>query len=145
MSKEALIRDLDRLFSSIGKHFTNARKGFTQRDVTGPEFFVLRLITVEGPKNVSQVAEHFNLNQATVSNIAHALHERGLVLKKKNPADRRVTLLYTTDRGRCIVEEIEAERFERLRRFLHHLSTEDLEDLVRIFSKLRSALQHHEK
>lgn len=142
MKKERLIRDLDRLISSIGKQFTNARKGFQNRDVSGPEFFLLRHVAVEGSRNVSQVAEQFNLNQATVSNIVHSLHDKGLLVRGRNPDDRRVTLLDVTEAGRAIVEEIESQRFEEFKQLLGRLTTEDLAELVRIFSKLKAAVDH---
>ncbi len=142
MKKESLIRDLDRLISTIGKQFTNARKGFRNRDVSGPEFFLLRHIAVEDSRNVSQVAEQFNLNQATVSNIVHSLHDKGLITRGTNPSDRRVTLLQVTEAGRAVVEEIESERFEEFKQILDHLTMEDLAELVRIFSKLKAALKY---
>ncbi|MFO8059919.1 MAG: MarR family transcriptional regulator [Bacillota bacterium] len=142
MNKEMLIRELDRLISTIGKHFTNARKGFRDHDVSGPQFFLLRHIAIEGPRNVSQVAEQFNLNQATVSNIVHFLHDKGLILRKSSPDDRRITLLEVTEAGRAIVEEIETERFEKFKQILEHLPPEDLAELVRIFSRLKTILEY---
>ena len=138
--KEQLIRRLDYLFSSVGKHFTNARKGFRESNVSGPEFFLLRHINIQGPRSVSELAEQLALNQATVSNVINAAAEKDLIVKKKDPQDRRITRIAITDKGIDVVEYLQKQRFERLKSILSHLDNDELQTLEKIFSKLLDKL-----
>lgn len=139
-NKEQLTRRLDYLFSSVGKHFTNARKGFKQANVSGPEFFLLRHIQMQGPRSISQLADQLALNQATVSNVVNSAQQKELVRKKKDSEDRRITIIQITDKGKKTVDQLQQQRFERLRNILNHLSTDELRTLEQIFSKLLDRL-----
>ncbi len=138
--KEQLIRRLDYLFSSVGKHFTNARKGFREANVSGPEFFLLRHIHMQGARSISQLAEQLALNQATVSNVVNSAAKKDLVVKEKDSKDRRVTIIQVTDKGRKTVNRLQQQRFKRFRSILNHLSTDELQTLEKIFSKLLDRL-----
>ncbi len=138
--KDALIHRLDYLVSGVGRHFTNARRAFRDFDVTGPEYFLIRLLSVEGTKSVSEIASHLSLTQATASNVINAAQSKGLVAKVKDPDDRRVTLISLTEEGEILLERVKRERLKRTGKILRRLSESELEDLVRIFSKLKESL-----
>jgi len=138
MEKDALIHKLDYLFSSIGKQFTNVRRAFRDYDVTGPEYFLLRIISVEGNKNVSEIASHMDLTQATVSNIINSAEKKDLIEKRKDPHDRRITRIHLTDEGTKVLSHVKMKRLERLKSILRKLNKDELQELVRIFSKLKA-------
>ncbi len=140
MEKDALIHQLDYLVSSVGKHFTNVRRAFRDFDIKGPEYFLLRILSVEGTQSVSDIANHLALTQATASNIINSAENKGLVEKVKDPHDRRVTLISLTDAGVNLLSEVKKARLERSKRILRQLTTEELEELVRIFSKLKDTM-----
>ncbi|MFO7942123.1 MAG: MarR family transcriptional regulator [Bacillota bacterium] len=139
-SRDALIQRLDYLVSSVGKHFTNVRRAFRDFDVTGPEYFLLRLLSVEGTRRVSDVAAHLCLTQAAASNVINAAEEKELVTKAKDPQDRRVTLISLTEAGEELLSEVKRGRLERNRQILRQLSDEDLGELIRIFGRLKTTL-----
>ncbi len=145
MTKEEHIHELDRIMSSIGRHFTNARKGFHRFPVSGPEFFVLRRLAFDGPARITLLAAEFGLDQSTVSNIVNGLYERDLVTKDKDPDDRRVTLVGVSSKARELIEHMERQRFERIKQLFGHLSEEDLSELVRIVTKLREGLENSDR
>ncbi|MFP4199826.1 MAG: MarR family winged helix-turn-helix transcriptional regulator [Bacillota bacterium] len=138
--RDALIQKLDYLVSSVGKHFTNVRRAFRDFDVTGPEYFLLRLLSVEGTRHVSDVAAHLCLTQAAASNVINAAEEKGLVTKTKDPGDRRITRISLTEAGEKLLAEVKKGRLERNRWILRQLCDDDLEELIRIFTKLKTDL-----
>ncbi len=140
MKKDALIHQLDYLVSSVGKHFTNVRRAFRDFDVKGPEYFLIRLLSIEGTQSVSDIASHLALTQATASNIINSAEQKGLVEKVKDPDDRRITLINLTDDGVNLLSEVKKARLERSKKILRQLTTEELEELVRIFSKLKATV-----
>ncbi len=142
--KDTLIQELDYLVSSVGKHFTNVRRAFRDFDVTGPEYFLLRLLSVEGTQSVSEIAGQLSLTQATASNVINAAQEKGLVAKARDASDGRVVHIGITDRGRALLEDVNAARLRRSKRVLRQLSEEELCALIRIFSKIKRAVLESE-
>ena len=138
-----MLKDLDKQISVIGKHFADARRGFRDREISGPQFFLLRRLRDGGSDTISRLADRMGLNQATISNVVLSLHERGYVAKEKDTRDRRVTRVAISDAGARVLEDIEADRTGRMRRLFSHLTEDDLEELLRILKKLRLSLEEH--
>jgi len=141
LDKECLIKALDKQISVIGKHFADARRGFRDREISGPQFFLLRRLRDGGPDTISGLADRMELNQTTISNVVLSLHESGYVAKEKDTRDRRVTRVAISDAGLRSLQDIETDRTERMRRLFSHLTEDDLEELLRILEKLRRSLE----
>lgn len=82
-----------------------SRKLVTQTGLSGPQLICLRQLAVFGPMQTSHLAEAVNLSSATVCGILDRLEERGLVLRERQPDDRRRVLVSLTAAGRSAVEQ----------------------------------------
>ncbi len=140
MSREDIIYTLDYLFSGVGRHLTNVRRAFREFDITGPEYYLLHLLAVRGPLNITQIAHDLALTQATASNVVNAARRRELVKKSKDPHDGRVTRVSLTDDGDSILAYVREKRLDRLESVLAALSIDELEELVRMFVKMKDTM-----
>ncbi len=134
------VRELDRQMSMIGRYFANARRGFRDSDMTGPQFFLLRTLRDEGPRTICRLADSMFLNQATVSNLVIPLDERGYVVKERDTSDRRLIRVAITSDGVTALEGIERDRFDRLENLLSGVNSGDLDEILRIMKVITSSL-----
>jgi MarR family transcriptional regulator, organic hydroperoxide resistance regulator len=76
-------------------------------DLTPPQAITLRKL-LDGAMPMGSVAEVLSCDASTLTGIADRLEERRLIERQVDPADRRVKLLALTDKGRKLVESIDA-------------------------------------
>jgi len=58
-----------------------------------------------GPGSVNDLANHLGVTKAAVSQLLDPLIVDGLVLRSKNPDDRRMKLIALTEKGKLLVEK----------------------------------------
>jgi DNA-binding MarR family transcriptional regulator len=106
------------------------------------EYAVLAAIAAAGPLSQQRLAERLHVNRTLMVAVADALERRGLVERRRDPADRRSYALHVTPAGSAELERLhgeieradrrlterldEAER-ARLNELLRALMTVDLE------------------
>ncbi|HKF76663.1 MAG TPA: MarR family transcriptional regulator [Candidatus Dormibacteraeota bacterium] len=66
----------------------------------------------ERPISQKELAARLHCNPSTVVNPTDRLEERGLVVRRPNPADRRVNVLVVTPSGRRVRDELIDRLFE---------------------------------
>jgi DNA-binding MarR family transcriptional regulator len=66
----------------------------------------------EHPISQKELAGRLRCNPSTVVDPTDRLEEGGLVVRRTNPADRRVNVLVVTERGRRVREELIQRLFE---------------------------------
>ena len=69
-------------------------------------------IDPDHPISQKELAARLHCNPSTVVDPTDRLEDRGLVVRKPNPADRRVNVLFVTAEGRRVREELIARLFE---------------------------------
>jgi DNA-binding MarR family transcriptional regulator len=82
------------------------------------------LVDVEGLSQ-QQLGECLGLEKSTVSRLAAGLEGRGLLVRERDPANRRYYRLRLTDTGRALAEQIGAELHEHHRLLLGAMSPEE--------------------
>jgi MarR family transcriptional regulator, organic hydroperoxide resistance regulator len=72
------------------------------------------LIQLEAQNAISQkeLARRLHCNPSTVVDPTDRLEERGLVVRKPHPTDRRINVLTVTSRGRQVRDQLIAQLFE---------------------------------
>lgn len=114
--------------------------------LTYAEWRVLaRIAAMKDGGTAAQVVELAWVDNAEVSRAISSLERKGLLERRKNPADRRTSILALTAEGKARYHETLERRSRFHERLLSGLSTEDratLDDLLgRIGSELRSVLK----
>lgn len=115
-------------------------------DLPNPGHFRLLHTLVEGPHNLSELAEKHNVTLPTMSNTVTTLCEHGLVLRTQAEDDRRRVVIQLTPAGRALFEKIKTQAENRIAALLEPLSDSEhrqladgLAVLKRAFSRLPEA------
>jgi len=97
----------------------------------------LLLILVEGPHNLSELAEKHAVSLPTMSSSISTLVERGWVTRSRAPHDRRTVQVELTPAGRAALEAMRKAVEERLARKLSCLSPAECERVLAGLELLR--------
>lgn len=117
-----LIRCGQKLGSGHGKHQTQGR--------------ILKILYHHGPMTQKTLQDKLDIQPGSMSEIAAKLEHKGLLVREKDPVDKRKILLTLTDAGRADVEQ-----FQKHSR-LHHtkdfdvLTQEEQQQLLGLLEKL---------
>jgi DNA-binding MarR family transcriptional regulator len=104
-------------------------------------FHVLTLLRHHDAMPMSRLAEVLGASLPSVTGIVDRMEERRLVERVRVPDDRRIVLVRPTREGLDLVDEAELVRSDLFRRALARLDDRDLQDLTRITSHLRDAVE----
>lgn len=106
----------------------------------GPSFAILWRLADSGPQRVSTLADALYVDISTVSRQLTALEETGWVLRQRDPADARASLVDLTEEGRRVLDHNRELRLARLRRILADWSDADRERLAAELARFNRAL-----
>lgn len=112
-------------------------------DLSVAEWWTLGQLVVESPGTVSGIVELTQNDKAQVSRAVTLLIEKGLVRKENNPEDKRSSLLFLTDEGQKLYEEVLPIRQKTQNLLLEQLSPEEREVTERAIMKLTNYLLDH--
>jgi DNA-binding MarR family transcriptional regulator len=112
--------------------------GQAGRQLSGNDVHLLRTVAAQGPVRASDLAAWQGVDKSTVSTQIRRLEERGLVVRRADPADRRAVLFSVTARGRQLRRRMDAAGAALLGESLREWSDRDrqgLADLLDRFSR----------
>ncbi len=97
--------------------------------LTPSQLSVLAMTGARGPLTMGELAEAERVASPTVTKIAAALHDRGLLDRETDADDRRVVRVAVTPKGAKLLERDRARKTAWLARQLERLSDDDLNTL----------------
>lgn len=86
----------------------------------------------------SDISDEMNISSARVAAMLNNLEKKGLVMRKKNPDDRRKTIVVITEKGKEMAKKIETDVMNHVMGILKHLGEDDAKEFVRIMGKLNT-------
>jgi DNA-binding MarR family transcriptional regulator len=92
-----VMQALRRIIRAVDVH---SRKLSAQHDITGPQLVCLLAVEEQGPLSVSALAREVHLSSSTVIGILDRLAAKDLVVKERDPGDRRLVRVFLTGAGR---------------------------------------------
>ena len=101
----------------------------------------LSVLVFGGPCTLGELAAAEQVTPPSMSRVAGALEEAGLVKREADPRDGRAIRLSATDAGRKILEEARDRRVEVLADLLADLDQPDVESIERTVELIETALQ----
>lgn len=103
----------------------------------------LLVIINKYPDGVRQktVADEVGINQSSTSELINKLESDGYLERKVDPADKRATLLFLTEKGTARACEVEDAREERFKGVFSSLTNEEKQTLSELLDKLLAGLQ----
>ena len=129
------------LFRAV--YATYHRRDGPRGGLTGASRAVLEHLAMAGPLTIGEMAAHLDRAQSVVSDIVDQLSAKNLLLRERDPADRRRTLVWLTDDGlRTVAREREVLDVEHLARVFARL---DPDETAAALTALRRLLTVHDE
>lgn len=105
-------------------------------DITTEQWAVLlKLVEKEGI-NQKLLSKEVEKDQATLTRILDILERKSLIIRKKSPEDRRAFLIYTTDKGKELKEEVYPFIEELFENMICGIPKDELDLFVSVLSKI---------
>jgi len=135
-----LMHQLDDLFREVRSriHSYWARNGSVGIGINHAR--LLTMIAEEGAMKASNLAERLHITCGAVTGLADKLIENGLLMRAKDPNDRRVVMLTLTELGKERAEEISVNREQLMTHLFAHMSNEEMKFGLHLFTKLQNNL-----
>jgi DNA-binding MarR family transcriptional regulator len=138
-----LKRDLDAIVESIIYLVTEsrrlAREVSARYGVTPTQLSVLKLLHEIGDLGLGDLSRRISAQNSTVTGIVDRMEEAGLVVRSRDPEDRRVWKIALTAHGKKVAERADVSPWDTLRGALSALPRADKRKLVEI---LRAVAQN---
>jgi len=109
----------------------------------GPYYATLARLGLAGPCTVSELAGGLGLELSTVSRRVKALEERGLVERRTDDNDRRISHLRLSTSGRAMFDALSKGWRDMLAEALADWSPEDLDAFTRLFVRFAADLDRY--
>jgi len=120
---ESIVGDLHRIHKSLHRYIGWGLQGLP---VTPAQALVLRMIKRQPGTTVSEMARRGMMTKSNISVLVDRLCREGLLEKKADQTDQRLTRLYLTAGGQKILAEIAARHMTTTRAALAGLNDEQL-------------------
>lgn len=111
--------------------------------VSVAQFRLLVLLAASGERTIGDVAEHLGVAQSNASRHCDRLERLGLLARRRSRSDGRVVRVRVTDDGRALIDAVDAQRRDEVRRLLGRLSPDERSgalEAVRAFSRAAGEL-----
>ncbi|MBU0705302.1 MAG: MarR family transcriptional regulator [Chloroflexi bacterium] len=108
----------------------------------GGQQFVLHVLWAEEGITHSELAERLKVSPATVTNMLKRMEKAGLVERRQDAKDQRVSRAYLTDAGLDIRDAVEETWRELERRAFSGFSSEERDSLGQLLIRTQENLLH---
>lgn len=109
-------------------------------DLTPVQIHLLLSLGNDGPTTMGDLARRGAVTEKTITGIVDRLERDGLVLRERDPEDRRVVRVRLAPAGEALFRRIDAGITAKLVAFLGLMDPEDRGHLLRILEKLNVRL-----
>ena len=106
-------------------------------DITPLHFEIMALLRDTGTLYTAEIGERLQIARAQMTRLLDKLVDSGIVKRQINKADRRMTNVRLTSKGKAFFEENDNKMKDAIKEMLSCLSDEELRDLTDSLSKLR--------
>jgi MarR family transcriptional regulator, 2-MHQ and catechol-resistance regulon repressor len=100
------------------------------------EFAVLELLYHRGDQPLQQIGQRILLASGSITYVVDKLEEKGYLLRKPCPKDRRITYATISDQGKALLDEIFPRHQLRLNEIFAGLNNDEKNDAISLMKKL---------
>jgi DNA-binding MarR family transcriptional regulator len=112
-------------------------ENFKRHGITPAGFNVLMILQgSDEPLCPNEIGERRLVTRGTVTGVLDSLEQRGLVVRRRHPEDRRMLLIELTAKGRRLLDELLPEHRAAERRVLGALSDREVATLAKLLAKV---------
>ena len=106
------------------------------------QYEFLRYIRDHDRPRTTDMAAEFAVGVGAVSKAMDRLEDRGYLVRRPNPANRRSTIMELTASGRTVIDQAEATFLRRLGEMLGAVSDVELAAAAAVLGEVRASLEH---
>lgn len=132
--------DIDKLIAHMVQIFKyvslQSNLTFEERTATMLQYHTLAYLKEHPESKLTDVAKHLNASLSSTTQLIERMHKGGLIERKGDDKDRRITLLRATNDGIEKLKFLKESKRNRMKELLSHIDKEDIKQLVRILQKL---------
>jgi len=107
-----------------------------QGDITLPRFDLLASLDREDGQTQTSLSRYLLATAGNLTGLVDRAERDGLVMRRADPADRRLTRVYLTSRGRKLYADATRRHARRIDARFASLEDGELEELIRLLDKL---------
>lgn len=128
-ASEVVKKDLDTTYKNYGLTFS--------------QYNVLRILhnSKNSQNTVSNTSKIMLVSSSNITGLTKRLEKNGLILRKQDPGDERITILEITPKGARILENIQESHLSKINIYLKDLSGDSkkslLKDLKQVYRSVR--------
>ena len=128
--------NIPELLANLTTHYNAIfRQYSSQLSLTAPQAFHLLSIPVDG-SSMSGLANKLGLDTSTLTRNIQKLEKLSLVRRKQDRNDKRILVVYLTDKGRGRVEKIEESLLDLNFSMMKYIDLDDQENIPEMLEKL---------
>jgi len=124
-----LMRASETINNRLNRHLSDA-------GLTASQFGVLEALYHLGSQNQRSLAEKLLKSGGNITMVIDNLEKSELVVRKRDPKDRRSIQIYLTDKGKKLIKRFFPEHLERIMEIFDSISDKDKTELSRICKQL---------
>jgi len=109
-------------------------------DISIPHFEIMRLLEEMGTQHIAEIGDQLLIPKSQMTPLIDKLESLQIVERQTDEADRRLTNIELTDKGKAILKEKDRTLRVNFRVKLSHLTDEELKELSVSLRKLREIL-----
>ncbi|HZG70950.1 MAG TPA: MarR family transcriptional regulator [Chondromyces sp.] len=104
--------------------------------VNSTEFAVLELLYHKGDQPIQHIGRKILLASSSITYVVDKLEEKGLIIRKACPNDRRVTHASLTEKGREFMDGVFPMHEDTIKDMFSCLSADELETAISLLKKI---------
>jgi MarR family transcriptional regulator, organic hydroperoxide resistance regulator len=109
--------------------------------ITPPQFIALQWLFEEGDMTIGELSNKMYLAFSTTTDLVDRMEKNNLVVRSKDPHDRRVVRIHLLDEGGRIIDEVIKKRQVYLEEVLTNFSTDEIQLLQSNLMKLHQEMR----
>lgn len=109
--------------------------------ITPPQFIALQWLLENGDLTIGELSNKMYLACSTTTDLVDRMEKNQLVLRVKDPKDRRVVRIHLLEEGERIIEEVIYKRQKYLKDMLVNFEEEELTTLEKSLIKLQHEMR----
>jgi DNA-binding MarR family transcriptional regulator len=113
--------------------------------ISAPRLSALSVVVFGGPVTLGQLAKAEQVKPPTMTRIVTGLEKDGLVERRDDASDKRLTHIHATPKGRKVLGAGRARRVEKLAAAVDLLDRSDLADLEHSIQLVREVIESMRK
>jgi DNA-binding MarR family transcriptional regulator len=130
---------LDELTSIKGRDRSRMFRAWHECGVSVVQLSAANLLEVEGPMAMGRLADSLGISVASATGVVDRMEERNLVVRRTDPADRRLVIVHAAEGTEELFRTMEQMRREHLSRLLEQLTADELSGFLTGMRALRAA------